>query len=642
MYSKDFISKVMYANNLVDIIGEHSVLKQKSQDSLTGLCPYPDHNEKTPSFSVSSSKQVYYCFGCKRGGNAYSFLKDIRGFAFVDAVEYLANRASISLEKIKTSYGDFKNTSKKKDDDKKEFIKLNNEALKYFSSQWEDISKGSEVTQFLNNRHIKPEYIKELNLVFTNKNWSGLVEYAVTNKLNLQKLHTLGLLQIKKSSQNKVELQASDYYDTLRNRFIFPIYSTQGDLLAFGGRAFGDEMPKYINSPEHILFKKREVLYGLFLSAKYIRSKDYVIVVEGYMDFLSLYQAGIKNVVATLGTALTEGHARILKRYTKNIILLFDGDEAGKKATEKSLPILLQESLYVKTLSLDEGVDPDDFINQFGAEEFIKKIGLSEDLFYNILNKSFESYKGGAIDKISIIDKLKPILNSILDTRLKNLYIKELADRLQQTERWVSGALKTSGKEVLYKKPKEVMALSLEKEVNSLTKPNTFTKPSVNSNAVDSKADEDILNLSKVYPAELDLINLSLKEESHFLQLLKEEEPFCVSLPAIAFFNKLEQIYRQNSQKFDRLAGEIVNSVIPKSAIMHYMEKPMCNLNKNDADQLMRDCLKKLKMIKSRNAARHLSLKIKSEDFSQDSLEQFMKIQKEFKSPDQKGDSTKK
>lgn len=630
MYSKGFISEIMYANNLAEIIGEYSVLKQKSNDSLTGLCPYPDHNEKTPSFSVSSSKQVYYCFGCKRGGNVYSFLKDIRGFSFIDSVEYLASRASIPLEKVKASCGDFKKTSKNKEDTKKDFIQLNKEALKYFTSQWSNLSQDSEVAQFLSHRSITAECIKELSLVFSSSQWSGLVQYAVANKLDLTKLHTLGLIQIKKTSQNKVDLQAEDYYDTLRNRFIFPIHSIQGELLAFGGRAFGDEMPKYINSPEHILFKKREILYGLFFSAKYIRAQDYVIVVEGYMDFLSLYQAGIKNVVATLGTALTDGHARILKRYTKNVILLFDGDQAGKKATEKSLPILLQEALYVKTLFLDEGTDPDDFINQFGAEEFKKKINLSQDLFYTILNKSFESYQGGAIDKLSIIDKLKPILNSILDSRLKSLYIKELADRLQQTEQWVSGALKVSRRESLYKRP----------EASSL--PEVRDTSSVNIDKEDSKPDVEIINLDKIYPAELDLINLSLKEESYFLQLLgQKKEEICVTLPAIEFFSKLEQIYGQNSQKFDRLAGEIVNSVFPQSAIMHYMEKPMCDLKKNEADQLMSDCLKKLKTIKARNAARHLSLKIKSKEFSKESLEQFMKIQKEFKSPKQKDESAK-
>lgn len=621
MYSKDFISKVMYANNLADIIGEHSLLKQKSGDSLTGLCPYPDHNEKTPSFSVSASKQVYYCFGCKRGGNVYSFLKDIRGFSFIDAVEYLARRASISLEKVESTYTNFKRQSQDQDI-KKNFSQLNKAAFTYFSSQWSSLAQGSEVAQFLKKRKIKPEFIKELGLVFSSTQWSGLIEYAEEHKLNLKHLHSLGLVQVKKSSQNKVNLQPSDYYDTLRNRFIFPIHSIQGELLAFGGRSFGDEMPKYINSPEHLLFKKREVLYGLFFSAKHIRSKDYVIVVEGYMDFLALYQVGITNVVATLGTALTDGHARILKRYTKNIILLFDGDQAGKKATEKSLPILLQESLYVKTLTLDQGVDPDDFINEFGVEAFKEKLSLAKDLFYNILNQSFDSYQGGAIDKLSIVDKLKPILNSILDERLKSLYIKELADRLQQTEAWVGGAIKT--KPSVYQQNIKPNRAGLSFNNSSFTEAGTSL----------NKKEEGLINLSKVYPAELDLINLSLKEEGHFLTLVKENaKKLCVSSEATSFFEKIEQIYRQNSQKFDRLAGEIVNSVFPKSAIMHYMEKPMCDLNNNEAEQLLRDCLKKLKTIKARNAARCLSLKIKSDDFSQKSLEQFMEIQKEFKSP---------
>ncbi|MBE8162674.1 MAG: DNA primase [Bdellovibrionaceae bacterium] len=634
MYSKDFIRKVMYANDLAEIVGEHSVLKQKSNDALVGLCPYPDHSEKTPSFSVSSSKQVYYCFGCKRGGNAYSFLKDIRGFSFIDSVEHLARRGSIPLEKTKTPYKDFKKNTTKEENLKKDFLHLNQKALQYFSTQWANLSKTSKVTQFLSKRNIKPEGIKELSLVFSSPQWSGLVEYAVDNKLDLKKLHALGLVQIKKTSQNKVDPQAGDYYDTLRDRFIFPIHSSQGELLAFGGRAFGDEMPKYINSPEHLLFKKREVLYGLFFSAKHIRSKDYVIVVEGYMDFLSLYQAGIKNVVATLGTALTEGHARILKRYTKNVILLFDGDQAGKQATEKSLPILLQESLYVKTLSLEKGVDPDDFINQFGAQEFKKKINLAQDLFYSILNHSFESYHGGAIDKVKIIDKLQPILNSILDERLKDLYIKELADRLQQTEQWVSEAMKVSKKETAYKKTNPVSAPKLT-DSPALKKTSGSEKP----NSTETSTER--INLNEVYPAELDLINLSLKEESYFLQLFgQKKEEICVSPQAIAFFDKLEQIYRQNSQKFDRLAGEIVNIVFPQSAIMHYMEKPMCDLKNSEANQLMSDCLNKLKTIKARNVAKNLSLKIKSEEFSQDSLEQYMKIQKAFKSPKQSDKAT--
>lgn len=616
MYSKDFISKVMAANDLVDIVSEHSLLKQKSSDSLLGLCPYPDHNEKTPSFSLSVTKQVYHCFGCKKSGNIYSFLKDIRGFSFIDALEYLAGRASIPLEKIKND--NFKNTdTENKLKKKKQFINLNKKVLNYFDSNWKNLSSKSPVTKFLKDRNIKTETIKELSLVFSTSQWSGLIDYAVSNNLNLNQLNQLGLIQIKKSAQNKSVFNASDYYDTLRDRFIFPILSTQGELLAFGGRSFTDEMPKYINSPEHILFKKREVLYGLFFSAKYIRAKDYVIVVEGYMDFLSLYQAGIKNVVATLGTALTEGHARILKRYSKNIILLFDGDLAGQKATEKSLPILLKEALYVKTLSLENNLDPDDFIQKFGLKEFTKQISQAKDLFYNILNQSFQSYQGGAIDKLKVIDKIKPILDSVLDKRLKNLYIKELADRLQQNEGWLIKALQVSKKGFLKQTPQKQNNNTLE-----------------GANPKQAQEVKKCIYLDKIYPAELELINLALKEETYFLRLLKDKKRhFFISPEAIIFFNQLEQIYIQNSKKFDTLTGEIINSVFPKSAITRYMEQPMCDFKKQEEETLIQDCLYKLKNIAGKEESRLLSLKMKSENFSKDNLEQFMKIQKELKSP---------
>lgn len=351
-FDESFIEKVQQANDIVDIIGTHTELREKG-DRLWGRCPFPDHAEKTPSFSVSSSSQLYYCFGCKKGGNLFNFLKDYQGLNFREAIEFLARRASIAIPEE----APHKIAAR---DSRDLLLKVNKAAAIYFHQAIKALPTEHPVQGYLLKRGLTSEIIEKFRVGLTGDDWQGLINVLNGKRAPLTAAETLGLIKKKKTG--------SDYFDLFRNRIMFPIFSPSGDVLGFGGRTYTDENPKYLNSPETPLFSKGKVLYGLHETGKFIRSEDRAIIVEGYMDVIALYAVGIQNTAAILGTAFTPEHAKLLKRYTTQVTMLLDGDEAGMNAAEKSLPILLAAGLRVKGCFLPGGKDPDDFVKENGVE----------------------------------------------------------------------------------------------------------------------------------------------------------------------------------------------------------------------------------------------------------------------------------
>ena len=448
----NFIEKVREANNIVDIIGQHTELKLRGQNYM-GLCPFPNHKEKTPSFSVSEAKQLYYCFGCKKSGNIFNFLEDYSGFSFLEALEHLALRANLELPKNQRVSSPGTPFSK---DQKQQMFKVNQLALGFYHQKLKNLPKGHKLHSYLEKRHLTDDLIDKFSIGYASESWDELCTYLNKNKVSTFLAEKLGLIR-----KNK----RGGYFDLFRDRLMFPIFSVQGHVIGFGGRIIEQGEVKYINSQESEVFKKGQGFYGLNQSFGAIRSEDQVFVVEGYMDFLALYSKGIKNVVASLGTALTQKQVRLLKRWTNNIVLLFDGDSAGQMAAKRSLIQFFKENISPKTLLLPENMDPDRFIHDFGREKFLKKALSAEDLF---LKMWLSDYKGDPASKIQFIDEISPILNSLKDKRLLEMYLQQMAPHLAETPEKLLSWLKkskpsrVSQKENLMEAQKESSGSSLE------------------------------------------------------------------------------------------------------------------------------------------------------------------------------------
>ena len=333
-YPQDFVDKVMDSANLVEIISQHTQLKQ-SGNGFMGRCPFPDHKEKTPSFSVSEAKQVYHCFGCKKSGNVFTFLRDFSGFSYVEAIEFLADRSNIKIpEPEQNEQSQHQNDKHNLENAKKKSLaQVNRVAADFFKTNLARAKETDLISQYVKRRALNADTIKEFEIGFVDAEWEGLVQELNRKKISLALAEEAKLIRPRK--------EGNGFYDLFRERLLFPIHNLRGEVIAFGGRIYDQGEPKYLNSPESLVFNKSKILYGLFQSAKYVRSEDAIVIVEGYMDMVTLYQAGIRNCVATMGTALTEEHAKLIKRMTPNVYVLFDSDDAGQAAAERSLGILL-------------------------------------------------------------------------------------------------------------------------------------------------------------------------------------------------------------------------------------------------------------------------------------------------------------
>ncbi len=423
-FSSEFLDKVRSANNLVDIIGQFTQLKSSGRDWM-GRCPFPDHPEKTPSFSVSEAKQVYYCFGCKKSGNTFDFLAQYQGMSFVESVEYLANRAGLAIP----TEGLDNDRYHQERELKRSLYYLNQIAREWFQQQWRTLPIENPAKTYFAKRGLSEETIQKFQLGYAPEQWEGLVEVLRNRKEDLSAAETARLIRPRQGS--------SGYYDLFRDRMIVPIVSPTGEVLGFGGRIVENGEPKYLNSPESPIFSKGKILFGLDQSAKFIRAEDMAIVVEGYMDALALYENGICNVVASMGTALTVEQAKLIRRYTRNVVVVFDGDRAGQEAQDRSLVSLLQADLLPKGFSLPQGMDPDDFVREYGGGLFRSSVADAKDLFLSSLDRAMTQYHAQPTEQISMIQQMKPLFSAIQDPLLKDLYLKGFAEKLRVELGWL-------------------------------------------------------------------------------------------------------------------------------------------------------------------------------------------------------------
>lgn len=367
------IEDIRSSANIVDIISSYVALRKRGKNFI-GLCPF--HQEKTPSFTVSEEKQIFHCFGCHAGGNVYKFLMEYKSISFVEAVQEIAESVGINL-----NFEDDKVSSEQSE--LEELFEINVLAAKYFSDNLLKRDYGEIARDYLQKRNIKPQTQKIFGIGYAQNGWDHFVNFAKDNQIDLENAKLLGLIDSK---------DGGNYYDKFRGRIIFPIFSPNGRVIAFGGRVFqGEEnIAKYLNSPESSVYLKRKSLYGLFHSKEEIRKLNKAIMVEGYMDVIALYQHGIKNVVASSGTSLTDDQVRLLSRYTTDIVVIFDADDAGTKAAMRSIEILLKQNFDVKVLGLPKGEDPDSYVNQFGKESFEELVSGSKN-FLEFQTSQFEA-----------------------------------------------------------------------------------------------------------------------------------------------------------------------------------------------------------------------------------------------------------
>lgn len=341
----NIVDEIKSRCNIVDVVSRVVPLK-KAGSNYKGVCPF--HNEKTPSFVVSETKQIFTCFGCGATGNVFSFVMRYYNLDFKGAVEMLAKEYGISLE------GAFRG-SRNKD----ELYEINRQAARFFfKAMREKVTPGYT---YMKQRGISEETLNKFGIGYADEAWDSLYQHMVSLGISEKKLMELGLISKSKGR----------YYDKFRGRVIFPILNTSGKVIGFGGRIIGQGEPKYLNSQESGVFQKKYNLYGLNLTGNDVRKENAIVLVEGYMDVVSLYQHGVRNVSASLGTALTENQARLLKRYTKNVVLSYDADEAGQNAALRGLDILYREGCRAKVLKVNDGKDPDEFIKKNGKKAFL-------------------------------------------------------------------------------------------------------------------------------------------------------------------------------------------------------------------------------------------------------------------------------
>lgn len=496
--SESKIEEIRNAANIVDVISEYVQLRKRGRNYI-GLCPF--HSEKTPSFTVSDEKQIYHCFGCHNGGNVYKFLMEYKKISFIEAVQELAEQLGIELNYDQSTF--------EGQTEQEILFDINTEVARYFSNNLLNDEEGQIARDYFQKRNIKVQTMRAFGLGYALNGWENLVSFLKQKNIDLEKALQLGLIGRNKDGR---------VYDKLAGRIIFPIFSPNGRVIAFAGRKLRDDDtgPKYINSPESIIYVKGRVLYGLSFAKDEIRKLDKAIIVEGYMDLISLYQAGVKNVVAVSGTALTDEQAQLLSRYTKNVVLLFDADTAGIAASMRSIEILLRKDFDVKIATLPSGEDPDSFVNKYGKEEFEETVKRAEN-FLEYQTAYFE--KQGMFDDptkaaAAIRDLVKPI--AIIDDELKrNLLIKNISRKFNLREKILEKELE---------KALELEKRNVKSQTQRIYKEDSVIQKTLTPEKIKSVPPQ-------LYNTEKELIKLLFENDSTIIELILQNiEPETLEL----------------------------------------------------------------------------------------------------------------
>jgi DNA primase len=408
----DAKEQVKKAADIVELIGQYVDLKKRGQNHI-GLCPF--HSERSPSFTVNQDKQIYHCFGCGRGGDVFTFWMEYHNLSFPQSLKDLAERYNIDLPRYRNVAGE-----REKAELKGLLFRINDLAADYFHTVLVKHADGKRGKDYFSRRQISRETISAFRLGYAVKRWDGLISYLRSKGISMDMGAKAGLLVPKKDG---------DYYDRFRDRIIFPIFDLNQQIIGFGGRVLDDSLPKYINTPETLLYHKGESLYGLDSAFRNIRERALAIIVEGYMDVLVLRQHGISNVVATLGTAFTSDQIRRLKGYAKEVVVIFDPDEAGREAALKSFPLFLNEGISAKVLVLPQGEDPDSFVNRYGSDDFEELLKGATPIFDFYLDQALAHMDTGVDGQIKLLSDVLPIFMDLESGATRFLYVHRFSEK---------------------------------------------------------------------------------------------------------------------------------------------------------------------------------------------------------------------
>lgn len=445
-YSDEIIDEIRQRSDIISIISEYTALTKKGH-SHTGLCPF--HHEKTPSFSVSEDKQMYYCFGCGAGGNVITFVMQKENMTFPEALQFLAERAHIDLDAAEKMQGQNGGVNKKA-----LHLEIYKKAARfyYYSLQ---LKENEQALDYFHKRGITSDVIKHFGLGYAPAEYNILYQNMKREGYEDEDLLETGLFL--KSKKNGM------LFDRFSDRVMFPIFNLNKKVIAFGGRILGEGQPKYLNSPESLLFDKSRTLYGLHIARN--EKHPYYILVEGYMDVIAMHVAGFTQTVASLGTAFTDGHAKLLKRYTQQVVILYDNDGAGKKAALRAIPILRSNGINVKVLQLTDAKDPDEFLKKHGADEMKKLLDEAESHIWFRIKEIESTYHLELPDeKVKFLQEVAKLIGSLESSIEQSIYSEEISQKYQINQ----DALQAEVKKYYQSEAKSIQAVKAPKVQESL------------------------------------------------------------------------------------------------------------------------------------------------------------------------------
>jgi len=413
---RGFSEELRNQADILRVVGDYVSLKKKG-NNYWACCPF--HNEKTPSFSVNPSKGLFKCFGCGKGGDVITFVMEIEGAPFPEAVKTVADKCGIAVPVVADDRQDYEARDRQRAD----LLQFNGWATEFFEQNLTETAEGRRALAYLEQRGVTENTRKQFRLGYAPNSWDAMSSFLKSRGASQPQIERSGLVTLKESG---------GFYDRFRGRLMFPICDTQGRIVAFGGRIIGEGEPKYLNSPETALYTKGQHLFGLNHSRDSIRNKDFAILVEGYLDFLIPFQEGVRNLVASLGTALTENQVRLLGRYTRRIVVNFDPDSAGVSATKRSLELLLGEGFRVNVLTLPDNLDPDEFIRARGADGYLRLLKNSQAFLDYIVEQAVSANdQTRPTGKVETINAILPYLKLVKDRIERAEHFERIADRLK-------------------------------------------------------------------------------------------------------------------------------------------------------------------------------------------------------------------
>lgn len=575
MIAEDVIRKIKEQNDIVDVISERVKLKRTGRN-YTGLCPF--HNEKSPSFSVSAEKQIYKCFGCGEAGNVISYIMKDRNLTFPEAARVLAERANISI--------DIDNKENKVQQDMyNKMYNINVEAARYF---YNNLRKDKKAEEYFLNRGISEATMKKFGLGFSFDRWDGLLLYLKKKGYSELDLFNAGLI---------IKSPKGSYYDRFRNRIMFPVFDYKGKVIGFGGRVLDDSKPKYLNSPETTLFHKGVHLYGLNFVIKNNKSRT-IIIVEGYMDCISLHQYGFSNVVASLGTALTINQAKLLKKYVDTVIISYDADFAGQSATLRGLEILRNEGFDLRVLIVPKGKDPDEYIKNSGKQAFEKLVEDALPLIDYRLKRASEGINFSNSEMIiQYVKKVTEILAD-LDPVEKDVYIKKISEETGIKEQAIYDLLS----EEINKNSNKSQEMNIQQDFGQ----KLYLEPAY------IKAERNLLKFMFINEENCNYITENMDVEQLVLQSHKSIYNLIVEFKNLSIDEKIKNIeFRCNDIECTK---EWINTMEIEFAF-----------DEEDHKKLINDCIKELKKFKLEESKKEIMNKIKQYE-SKGLLEESIKL----------------